>query len=369
MRSREQHALVQLVRDVSRRQVAPRAEQHERAGTFPADLFALLAELDLLGLPFPPQDGGGGHPTTVVCDVLVELSRAFVPLGLATSAHLLATAVVAANAAPRLRGDVLPRLIAGEWLASCALPPSTLASHPPGVVRAQRDGDAYVLDGTTSSVSHAGQADCYVLFCAVGDEPADQPTVLLVFADVDGLECSEATSGVPASTGALVCRGVRVPIGHRLDDADGGQPIADDVLAVHRLGVAACTVGLARAALHAAVTCVRNQASTADARALAAEAAHLASSVEAADALVQRVAAARDAGRSTSTLSAMAAVVATDTAMRIADAAVRIDARTGSLSVHPVERYRREATAVRRVEHAGDGSLPTIARDVVGEPG
>ncbi len=354
--------LLQLVREVSRRQIAQRARQHTAAGTFPADLFALLAELDLLGLPFAPADGGGGHPTSVVCDVLVELSRSFVAVGLGMSVHLLATAVVAGHARPSLRADVLPRLIAGELLASCALPPPTATSE---AVRAERDGDVYVLDGRQASVTHAGQADCYVLFCATAGDPPERPTPLFVPADAGGLECLQGTTGAP--TGVVVCRDLRVPVAHRLGDADDGHDIAEDVFAVHRLGVAACAVGLSRAALHPAVVAVRSGWGDAAARPVAARVAGLAATVEAADALVQRAAAARDTGRRASTVAAMAMDVATATAARVAEAAVRIDARAGSVSPHPLARYRREAGILQQLEHDRDAALLGIAQDIVGD--
>lgn len=365
--TREQQALLQLVREVSRRQIAPRAQHHQDAGSFPAELFALLAELDLLGLPFATDDGGGGQPLTLVCQVLSELSRAFLAVGLGASVHLLATRLVAEHAAPEVRREVLPRLVAGEWLATCQL---AEPDDAPGAVPtpAARDGDSYVLNGPTPPVSHAGQADCYVLFCSAAR--ADASTALLVPADTPGLSTPKPDDG--SRTATLWCRELRVPVSHRLGDDGDGRAIALDALDVGRIGVAACAVGLARAALHAAISGVRSH------RALggtpvaieryALRVADLTAATEAADALCQRAASAADAGDPVTALSSMAGVVATRTAVDVATAAAEICDDAGNPSEYPVRRYRRDAQALDGVDGDVGWQRRLLARDIIGGP-
>jgi len=375
VRTQEQDALLHLVREVSRRQIAPRAEQHEAAGTFPAELFALLAELDVLGLPFTTEDGGGGQPSTVVCQVLAELSRSFLAVGLGTSVHLLATGVVATHANAEVRGDILPRLISGEWLAAYSLSEADSGSDAAALVtRAERDGDSYVINGTKSWVTHAGQADCYVMFCRTGSHRTRGITALLVPADADGLEFppAERKLGLRASpTGQIVCRDVRVPAAYRLGAEGAGFGIAMAALDSGRLGIASCAIGLSRAALHAAIAYARGRRQFGQPigafQGIRFTVADMASAIEAADALCQRAAAAHDAGRPASTLAAMAKLVATDTAMRVTDSALQIHGGVGYTTAYPVERYLREAKVLQLVEGTNQIQRVVISRNVMGE--
>jgi alkylation response protein AidB-like acyl-CoA dehydrogenase len=375
VKTQEQQALLHLVREVSRRQIAPRAEHHETAGTFPAELFALLAELDLLGLPFATEDGGGGQPATVVCQVLAELSRSFLAVGLGASVHLLATGVVAEHAGAELRADVLSRLISGEWLAAYSLSEPESGSDAAALTtRAQRDGDTYIVNGTKAWVTHAGHADCYVMFCRTGAHRTRGITALLVPADAPGLEFppSERKLGLRASpTGQIVCRDVRVPLSYRLGNEGDGFAIALAALDAGRLGIAACAIGLARAALNAAIAYARTRRQFGQPigafQGIAFTVADMACAVEAADALCQRAAAARDAGQVVTTLAAMAKLMATDTAMKVTERAVQVHGGVGYTTAYPVERYLREAKVLQLVEGTNEIQRLVISRNVMGE--
>ena len=374
MPTNQQRALLQLVREVSRRQIAPRAQHHVPGDAFPAELFALLAELDLLGLPFSSDDGGLGQPTTVVCQVLTELSQAFLAVGLGTWVHLLATRIVADHASSSLRHEVLPQLITGEWLAAHALTVSTTASAASRSMQVTRDGDGYVLNGALSDVAYAGQADCYVLLGRLSDRPGDGGTMLLVTADTAGLDCALSGSDATihgAAAGPLTCRDVRVPAHHRIGaEGDGGRIAADAVDLAH-LGVAACAVGLARAALQVALTGVRasgRDGPPADGRSdVAGTIADLAAAVEAADALCERAAAADEAGRPVAALAAMARIVATRTAIEVTERTADIHERAGSTGPGVVDRYRLEAAALHLVDGGDNAARRALVGEVVGD--
>jgi alkylation response protein AidB-like acyl-CoA dehydrogenase len=368
MPSRQQRALLQLVREVSRRQIAPRAQRHVAGGAFPAEIFALLAELDVLGLPFAIDDGGMGQPTTIVRQVLTELSEAFLAVGMGTCVHLVATGIVADHAHGALREEVLPQLITGEWLAAHGLPVIPDSAGPP--LRIVRDGDGYVVDGAVTGVTCAGQADCYLVLGRMSDESSDAGTMLLVTAGSDGLEASvdAAAMGHPVSVGTLRCREVFVPSDHRLGGERQAASIVDKLLDDVHLGVAACAVGLARAALRAAIACVRVHAgSAADARDLGSTIGESAAAVEAADALCERAAAACDDGRPVPGLTAMARIVACDTASTVTERAATVHRGTVCAAGATLSRYRREAAALRLIDGGDDVARLVVGREMVGD--
>lgn len=348
------HAVVQLVREVSRRQIAPRAAHHEHASTFPAELFALLAELDVLGLPFDPADGGGGHPSTVVSQILTELSQASLAVGLGAAVHLLATGVVSDHAGPVLRDEVLPRLVAGEWLASC---PLAVDGTGGSGARSVRSGDDWVVNGSIPDVTHAGDADCYVVFCTVdGGAPADV-AALLIPGDAVGLESSR--------DGRLTCRDLRIPDSALLGAVGEGREIAADLVELGRLGVAACAVGLAHAALRLTVSAVRAGGAP---RETVTRVADLAVAVEAAESLCQRAAAELDAGRSIGRVARMAELLATGTARDAAAHAREVVGDIGEVPDEVAERYLREATALERIGGSRQQRRLAVARELIGTP-
>lgn len=343
--------MVQLVREVSRRQIAPRAAHHDHARTFPAELFALLAELDLLGLPFDPADGGGGHPATVVTQILAELSQASLAVGLGTAVHLLATSVVAEHAGPVLREEVLPRLVAGEWLASCPLSIDGIGA------RSSRLGDDWVVNGTVADVTHAGDADCYVLFCAVDGGVGSDVAALLIPGDAGGLRRS--------GDGRLICRDLRIPDSALLGEVGAGRDIAHDLIGLGRLLIGACAVGLARAELQLTLSAVRTAGAPREAVTRIAD---LGVAVEAAEALCQRAAGERDAGRATDGLARMAELMATGTAYDAAVHARDVLSGSGVMPDDLIERYLREARALERIGGSRQQQRLAIARELLGSP-
>jgi predicted amidohydrolase YtcJ/alkylation response protein AidB-like acyl-CoA dehydrogenase len=249
----DQRALLDLVRDYAAKEVAPRAAEDEAAGRFPRDLFDGLARLDLTGLPFAPEVGGLGQPYGVYLRVIEELSRSFLTVGLGLSVHTLATWAVDTYAPDDLRAEVVPRMTAGRWLGAYSLSePGSGSDAAALTTRAQRDGDSYTVSGTKAWVTHAGHADAYVLLCRTGEHKTRGISALLVHADIDGLSfpAPEHKMGMRSSpTGQLVFDHARVPARNLLGEEGTGFRIAMSALDGGRLGIAACSVGLAQSAL------------------------------------------------------------------------------------------------------------------------
>ncbi len=259
----EQQALLELVRDIAAKEIAPRAAPDEEAAAFPRDLLDLLGRLDLMGLPFDPDLGGGGQPGPVYLSVVEELAKAFLAVGLGLSVHTLSTWAVATYGSEQLRAEVVPRMTAGEWLGAYALSEPGSGSDAAGLVtRARRDGDHYVVDGTKAWVTHGGHADAYVLIARTGEHKTRGISALLVPGRLDGLSfgAPEKKMGMRSSpTAQLVFEGARVPAANLLAAEGEGFKIALSALDGGRLGIAACATGVGQAAVDQAVAYARER--------------------------------------------------------------------------------------------------------------
>jgi alkylation response protein AidB-like acyl-CoA dehydrogenase len=380
--SDEQRDLLDLVRAFSVNEVAPRAADDEAAGAFPRDLFDALGRMDVAGLPFAVDEGGSGQPYAVYLQVVEQLARAFLAVGLGLSVHTLATWAVATYAAEDLRKEVVPRMTSGEWLGAYALSePGSGSDAGALVTRARREGDTFVVDGTKAWVTHAGHADFYVVLCrtspparggSAGEHKARGISALLVPGDVDGLAfpAPERKMGMRSSpTGQLVFSGARVAASNLLAEEGDGFRIAMSALDGGRLGIAACSVGLAQSALDHALAYAGQREQfgrpIAAFQGLAFLLADMATAVEAARALYLEGAERRDAGHPYTRIAAMAKLLASDTAMRVTTDAVQVFGGYGYTEEYPVERLMREAKVLQIVEGTNQVQRIVISRDLL----
>lgn len=372
----EQQDLLDLVRAYAANEVAPRADEAERAGIFPQDLFAGLARMDLMGLGVAEEHGGSGQPGAIVLQVIEELSRAFLAVGLGLSVHNLATWAVEQYASDDVRKEVVPRLASGEWLAAYSLSePGSGSDAAALVTRARREGGDYVIDGTKAWVTGAGHAHCYVLMCRTGEEKVRGISALLVPADTPGVSFPppERKMGLRASpTGQVVLSDARVPARNLLAEEGEGFRIALSALEGGRLGIASCAVGLAQAALDASVRYAREREQFGQPigqfQGLAFMLADMATGIESARALTRQAAQRRDLGLAFGNLASMAKLHATDTAMRVTTDAVQVFGGNGYTADYPVERWFREAKVLQIVEGTNQIQRLVISRTLLQPP-
>lgn len=372
----EQQDLLDLVRAYAVNEVAPRAAEAERAGTFPRDLFDQLARMDLMGLPVAAEHGGSAQPGTVVLKVIEELSRAFLTVGLGLSVHNLATWAVEQYASEEVRKEIVPRLAAGDWLGAYSLSePGSGSDAAALVTRARRDGEDYVINGTKAWVTGAGEAHCYVLMCRTGEDKVRGISALLVPADTPGLSFPprERKMGLRSSpTGQLVLEDARVPARYLLAEEGEGFTIAMNALDGGRLGIAACAVGLAQAALDASVRYAREREQFGQPigqfQGLAFMLADMATGIESARALMLQAAQRRDHGLAFGRLASMAKLCATDTAMQVTTDALQVFGGNGYTTDYPVERWFREAKVLQIVEGTNQIQRVVISRALLQAP-
>ncbi|CAM3030283.1 acyl-CoA dehydrogenase [Streptomyces albus] len=370
----EARDLLGLVRDLVRREIEPAAADEEAAGTFPRDTFRLLSRSGLLGLPYPEEYGGGGQPYLVYLQILEELAGARLTVGLGTSVHSLACHGLAHFGSKEQRTEWLPDMLAGGLLgAYCLSEPSAGSDAASLRTRAERDGDDWVLNGTKAWITHGGIADFYTVLARTGQDGPHGITAFLVPGDAEGLSAAppEHKMGLTGSpTAQLHFDGVRVPDSRRLGEEGQGFTLALSSLDAGRLGIAACAIGLAQAALDAALsyTAGREQFGRpiADFQGLRFMLADMGTRIEAGRALYLAAARRHDAGLPYSRQAAMAKLFCTDTAMSVTTDAVQLLGGYGYTTDFPVERYMREAKVLQIVEGTNQIQRMVIARHLAG---
>jgi len=363
-------ALLELTRDLAARELAPRVEAMEDAGEFPRDVLRTLGAAGLMSLPFPESYGGGAVPYVNYLQVLEELSRTWLAVGISVSVHALSAFGMATAGDDKQRGEWLPWMLGGETLgAYCLSEPQSGSDAAALMTRAVRDGDDYVISGTKAWITHGGVADFYTVMARTSDDGHRGISCFFVPADAAGLSFGdpERKMGASASrTAQVVLDGVRVPAHHRLGPEGGGFPLALAALDAGRLGIAACAVGLAQAALDAATNYARQRRQfgrpIADFQGVSFMLADMATQVAAARALYQDAARLKDAGEPFSTRAAMAKLFASDTAMSVATQAIQVHGGYGYTRDFPVERYFREAKVLQIVEGTNQVQRMVIGR-------
>lgn len=370
----EARDLISLVREIAQREIAPRAAEEEDAGTFPREVFALLSDSGLLGLPYDAEHGGGEQPYEVYLQVLEELAAARLTVGLGVSVHTLASYALAACGTKEQQAEHLPAMLGGGLLgAYCLSEPSSGSDAASLRTKAVREGGEWVLNGTKAWITHGGIADFYTVMARTGEDGPRGITAFLVPGDAEGLSAAvpEKKMGLKGSPTAQVhFDGVRVPDARRIGDEGQGFAIALSALDSGRLGIAACAIGVAQAALDTAVAYAAERRQfgkpIVDFQGLRFMLADMATQIEAGRALCLSAARLRDAGLPFAKQAAMAKLHCTDTAMRVTTDAVQILGGYGYTADFPAERYMREAKVLQIVEGTNQIQRMVIARHLAG---
>ena len=369
--------LLDLTHELAAKELRPAVDAAERTGTFPREAFRLLGRSGLLGLPYPERWGGGGQPYEVYLQVVEELARAWLTVGLGVSVHTLACFPLVTAGTPGQHERWLPGLLGGDLLgAYCLSEPHSGSDAAALTTRAAAQDGGYRIDGVKAWISHAGQADFYTLFARTSGEPAGREraqgiSCLHVPADTGGVSAgpAERKMGMRGSvTAQMIFDGALVPASHLVGKEGEGFAIALAALDAGRLGIAACATGLAQAALDTAVSYARERRQfgrpVIEFEGLSFLLADMATGVEAARALYLAAARRKDAGQPFTAQAAMAKLFATDTAMRVATDAVQVLGGYGYVEDFPAERYLREAKVLQIVEGTNQIQRMVIGRSL-----
>ncbi|HEX7188327.1 MAG TPA: acyl-CoA dehydrogenase family protein [Actinomycetes bacterium] len=366
----EARELLDLTRQLTREELAPRVAPYEAESRFPREVFRTLGKAGLLGLPYDEAHGGGGQPYEVYLQVVEELATVWASVAEGVSVHTLSCYPLAAFGTDEQRERWLPDMIGGELLgAYCLSEPQSGSDAAALATKAVRDGSDYVVNGTKAWITHGGEADFYSLLCRTSDEGSRGISCLLVDGTTEGVSAAEPERkmGFSASTTAQMrFDDARVGADRLMGEEGQGFKIALAALDGGRLGIAACAVGIAQNALDVALgwAMERRQFGRVlmDFQGMSFLLADMATGVEAGRALYLEAARRRDRGDSFGKQAAMAKLFCTDMAMRVTTDAVQVLGGYGYVQDFPVERLMREAKALQIVEGTNQVQRMVIGR-------
>jgi alkylation response protein AidB-like acyl-CoA dehydrogenase len=374
----EQEDLQVAVRVLADERIAPRATEIDRTAEFPTDVKDILAEHDILALPFPTEHGGLGGDLLNVCLAIEQISRVCATSGLILAVQELGALPLLLAGTQEQKAAWFPDLAAGRKLIAFALTESEAGSDAAAArTRATKDGDDYVIDGSKRFISQGSVADLVTVF-AVTDPAAPRHQRLSCFVvetdrpgfKVERIEHKMGIRGSP--TAELSFSGVRVPANNRVGGEGEGFSIAMRTFDRSRPGIAAQAVGIAQGALEVATAYARQRRQfgqrIGDFQMIQAMLADMDAATEAARQLLYKACVEIDAGApDTARWSAMCKLVAGDTAMRVTTDAVQVLGGYGYIDEFPVERMMRDAKITQLYEGTQQIQRLVIARSLLGK--
>ncbi|GGJ02174.1 acyl-CoA dehydrogenase [Streptomyces brasiliensis] len=374
--SEEQAAVRQLARDFVEREIAPHVIAWDRAEEVDRDIVKKLGAVGFLGLTIDEEYGGSGGDHLSYCLVTEELGRGDSSVrGIVSVSLGLVAKTIAAWGDEDQKRRWLPGLTSGDYVGCFGLTePGTGSDAGSLTTRAVRDGDAYVVNGTKMFITNGTWADVVLLFARSTDAPGHKGvSAFLVPTDTPGLtrRAIHGKLGLRGqATAELVLEDVRVPASAMLGEEGKGFSVAMSALTKGRMSVAAGCVGIAQAALDAAVTYAgeREQFGTSIAHHQLVQEliSDIAVDVDAARLLTWRVADLIDRGQPFATESSKAKLFASEAAVRAANNALQVYGGYGYIDEYPAGKLLRDARVMTLYEGTSQIQKLLIGRALTG---
>jgi alkylation response protein AidB-like acyl-CoA dehydrogenase len=361
------------IRQIARERIAPRAAEIDEKAEYPHDLRALLAEQDVLALPFETEHGGTGTGTLMLNMAVEEIAKACASTALILMIQELGTLPIKLFGSEELKDRFLARCATGEWSPAFALSEPEAGSDPGGMrTRAVRSDGGWVITGTKNWITNLGVADFYVVF-AVTDPNAGHSrgiSAFVVEADRPGFSVGklEHKLGIRGSpTGQPIFEEVEVPDSNVIGEVNQGFKVAMATLDRSRLGVAAQALGIAQGATDYAAAYARERRQFGQPinafQGIQFKLADMETQCAAARELLYQACAKADRGDpDLGKYSAMAKLFCSDVAMRVTVEAVQVLGGYGYVKEYPVERMMRDAKITQIYEGTNEIQRLVIAR-------
>jgi alkylation response protein AidB-like acyl-CoA dehydrogenase len=370
----EQKMIRKLMRDFAEGEVAPTADERDRTKRFPKEVFEKMAELNLMGLPFPEEYGGGGADTVSFAIAVEELSRVCASTGITYAVHIsLGCAPLYLFGTEEQKQKYLVPLCRGETLGAFGLTEPNAGSDAGGTkTTAVRDGDEWVINGSKCFITNASYARFLALTAVTGKQGEHREiTAFIVPTDAEGFQVIDQyhKMGLHSSnTTELVMENVRVPHENILGKIGEGFKQFLITLDGGRIGIGAMAVGIAQGAYEAALQYAKERVqfgrSISKFQVIQHKLADMAMYIELARNMVYKAAWLKDQGRRFTKEASMCKLFASEVAMKVCNQAVQIHGGYGYMHDYKVERYFRDAKLTEIGEGTSEIQRNIIAREI-----
>lgn len=370
----EQLMMRNMVRDFAKTEIEPFIERMEQ-GEFPREIIKKMGTLGLMGITVPEKYGGSEMDFTSYVIAINELSKVSAVIGVILSVHTsVGTSPILYFGNEEQKNKYVPKLASGESLgAFCLTEPSAGSDAGALKTKAVLKGDHYVLNGSKVFITNGGEADINIVFASTDSSKGSKGiTAFIVEKDTPGFIVGkdEEKMGLHGSrTVQLTFEDMKIPVENRLGEEGEGFKIAMANLNTGRIGIATQALGIAEAALEAAVGYAKERVQfgkpIAANQGVGFKLADMATAVEAARLLVYRAASLREQGLPCGKEASMAKLFASKTAVDVAIEAVQVFGGYGYTEDYPVERYFRDAKITEIYEGTSEIQRIVIGKHVI----
>jgi alkylation response protein AidB-like acyl-CoA dehydrogenase len=374
-----QQNLRTLARQFALSELMPGAAQRDREALFPKDAFAAMAHLGLMGMLVPSEFGGIGVDHVSYVLAITEIAAADGAASTALQVHngLTCLAVLKYGSAQQKQRFLRP-LAEGKWLgAFCLTEPEAGSDASAITMRARREGDKFVLNGVKHFITSGSNADVVVAFAVTNpDAQKNRISAFIVPTRTPGYLVTAVQHTMGQRSGdhcQIAFDNCEISSDQLLGNEGQGLEIALASLELGRLGVAAQSIGMARAAFDLALAYAKRRRTFGrpiiEHQAVSFQIADMATSLQAAELMVLHAARLRDAGRPSSKEGSMAKLFAADVAEQICNDAIQIHGGYGYLDDCPVGRIYRDVRVCKIYEGTSEIQRLVIGRHLASEQG
>jgi butyryl-CoA dehydrogenase len=371
----EQQLLQRSVREFAEAEVKPHAKEIDETGRFPRDTFEKAAELGLTGVAVPENYGGAGMDHVSYAIVIEEISRVCASTGtiLSVQNSLYCDPIYRFGTDEQKEKFLVP-YARGEKIGCYALTEPQAGSNAAALrTKAERKGDAYVINGTKAWITNGGAADAALVYVNTQPEKGEKGiTALIVEKGTRGFAVGkeEKKLGVHATACTeLSFADCEVPVGNRIGNEGEGYKVALSTLDGGRIGIAAQATGIAQGAFEAALSYAQQRQAfghpIADFQAIQFMLADMATELDAARLLARRAAWKQDSGARFTMEASIAKLFASEMSTRVTHKAIQIHGGYGYSREYPVERNYRDARITEIYEGTSEIQRLVISASVL----
>ncbi|WP_096200225.1 acyl-CoA dehydrogenase [Bacillus sp. FJAT-45350] len=371
----EQQMMKKMVREFSNEIIKKAVVEMEESDEFPLETIRKMGELGLMGIPIPQKYGGTEMDFISYILAINEISKVSATIGEIVSVHTsVGTNPILYFGTDEQKNKYIPKLASGKFIGAFALTEPSAGSDAANIrTTAERKGNKYIVNGSKMFISGAGAADIYITFVVTDPTKGKKGiSTLIIDKDTPGffIGKKERKMGLHGSnTCELFFENAEVPVENLLGAEGEGLKIALGNLDVGRIGIAAQSLGIAEAALEAAIQYAKERKQfgkpISAQQGLSFKLANMATKVEAAKLLVYQAADLRNKGIPCSKEASMAKCFASDTAMYVTTEAIQVFGGYGYTKEYPVERYFRDAKVTQIYEGTNEIQRLVISKHLL----